>query len=91
MFRVKHDKSSSRVKTEGTSWSKGSQQSWEGQRKNGSPEKIGRDGECHTDLSVREGKGLCRVGEWHRALTGRVEDIEQEDKEGNQTDVSGAR
>jgi hypothetical protein len=40
---------------------------------------------------VREGEDLGRVGEWNGPFTWRVEGSEQEDKEGNETDVSGAR
>ena len=40
---------------------------------------------------MREGEDLSRVCERHRTFTRRVEGNEQKDKEGNETDVSGAR
>ena len=40
---------------------------------------------------MREREDLGRVGEWHGTFTGRVEGSKQEDEEGNETDVGGAR
>jgi len=40
---------------------------------------------------VREGEDLSGVGEWHRTFTWRVEGSEQEDEEGDETDVGRAR
>ena len=86
-----HNQGNSRIEAEGTSGAKGGQQPWEGQRKDGSPEQVGRDSKGHTNLSMREGEDLSGVGEWHGTFTWRVEGGEQEDKESNETDVSGAR
>ena len=85
------NRGNSRIETKGTSGGKGSQQPREGQRKDSGPEQVGRDGEGHTNLSVREGEDLSGVGEWHGPFSRRVERSEQEHKEGNETNVSIAR
>lgn len=88
--QTQRDQGSSRIETKGASGSEGSQQLGEGQRKDGSPEQVGRDGESHTNLSVREGEDLGGVSERDRTFTRRVEGSEQEDEEGDKTGVGGA-
>jgi len=90
-FRKKCNQGNSRIEAEGTGGGEGGQQLREGQREDGSPEQVGRDGKGHTNLSVREGEDLSGVGEWHGSFTWRVEGGEQEDEEGDTTEMSGAR
>ena len=85
------NRGNSRIEAKGTGGSEGSQQPREGQRKDGSPEQVGCDGKGHADLSVREREDLGGVGEWHGTFTRRVEGSEQEDEEGDEADMSGAR
>lgn len=58
-FQAKRRQGSSRVEAEGAGGGEGSLQLWEGQRKDGSPEKVGRDSESHANFSMREGEYLC--------------------------------
>ena len=55
----------------------------------GSPEQVHCNSKGHTNLSMREGLG--EIGERRGTLTRRVEGREQENEEGDTTDVSGTR
>jgi len=86
-----HSKGNLRIEAEGTGRGEGGQQPREGQRKDGSPEQVGRDSKGHTDLPVREGEDLSGVGEGYGTFARRVEGSEQENEEGDETNVGGAR
>lgn len=65
----------------------GEQQARERDGEDGGPEEAGRDGPGHADLAVGEREDLGRVGEGDGALAGGVEGREEEDEEGNQSQV----